>query len=135
MYDFSNVQLKLNERRKLFFMRFVKSVSADYLGKTTFALCMSYKFIESDYPFSDTTPTDQKIVKQPRYHLTDKYDRYCIYRRQKFFDKAVWPFLISVGAAIITSIITSMIASYFVSRQVSDEMSIEAIERLIERLL
>lgn len=129
MYDFSNIQLSYIERCKLFVMRFKKYVTEDFLGVETFAMCMSYKFIAAQYKFSDTTP--QRSRKPTLYHLTDKYYRYCIYRRQKFFDKAIWPILVSIIAAVITSIITS----YIVSGMVSKDASTQAIEQLIERLL
>lgn len=131
MYDFSNVQLRFNEKFKLFLMRFKKHVSEKFLGKATLSLCLSYKFIVGEYHFVDTRAVRDEDVQPTLYHLTDKYYRYCIYRRQKFFDKAIWPIIVS----IVTSIITSLIASYFVSRQVADQVSIQGIEELLERLL
>ena len=41
------------------------------------------------------------------YDLTDRYFRYCIYRREKFLDSKIWPIIISVITSVITASITT----------------------------
>lgn len=41
--------------------------------------------------------------------LTEKYFRYCAYRRNKFFDNKLWPLIISVVVSVITSLITTQL--------------------------
>lgn len=43
------------------------------------------------------------------FSLTEKYFRYCAYRRNKFFDNKLWPLIISVVASVITSLITAQL--------------------------
>lgn len=106
--DFSNVTLYFKERAKLFIMRFKKQVTADFL-EPSLQLFLSYKFISASYEFTDTLKS--KNVKPTLYSLTDRYFRYCVYRRKKFFDSKIWPFIISVISAIVTSIITAYITA------------------------
>ena len=106
--DFSNLNIYFKERVKLFIMRFKKEVTAEFLGDSL-KLFLDLKFIKSKYEFRNTT-----ISKQSRhtlYSLTDRYFRYCLYRRRKFFDNKIWPFIISVVSAIITAVITAYITA------------------------
>lgn len=106
--DFSNINLYFSERLKLFCMRFRKYVTQDFLGKSLYRL-QYIRFIRSHYDFVDTLPntTEHRVV----FSLTDRYFRYCVYRRRKFFDSKIWPFIISIVSAIVTSIITAYITS------------------------
>lgn len=106
--DFSNINLYFQEKLKLFRMRFRKYVDADFLGKSLQKL-EYIKFIQSHYDFVDTQATHTEV--RTVYSLTDRYFRYCVYRRQKFFDSKLWPFIISIVTAIITSLITAYITS------------------------
>lgn len=106
--DFESINLYFSERAKLFLMRFKKYVSGDFL-EPSLKLFLDYKLIAAFYQFKDTqaTPNPQKT----RYSLTDRYFRYCLYRRKKFFDSKIWPFIISIISAIVTAIITAYITA------------------------
>lgn len=106
--DFSNVNLYFRERLKLFYVRFHKYVDAEFLGKSLRGL-ERIKFIQSHYDFVDTLAIRDE--KRTVYSLTDHYFRYCVYRRRKFFDSKLWPFIISIVASVITSLITAYITS------------------------
>ncbi len=49
--DFSNVNLFLSEKYKLFIMRFAKKVDGRFLGESVHPL-LAIKFISAQYPFS-----------------------------------------------------------------------------------
>ena len=104
--DFESINLYFSEKAKLFLMRFKKYVSGDFL-EPSLKLFLDYKLIAAFYQFKDTqaTPDPQKT----RYSLTDRYFRYCLYRRKKFFDSKVWTFVISVVSSIVASAITAYI--------------------------
>lgn len=102
--NYENVNLFFEERKKLFLMRFKKYVSAKYLGKSLVPL-LSVKFVASHYSFIDTVKADEP--PEALYSLTERYYRYCVYRRRKFMNSKIWPFIISVGASIATSLITT----------------------------
>lgn len=110
MYDdFSKIHLYFSERFKLFCMRFKKQVTGDFLEPSLQQL-LGYKFIASHYEFTDTLKTVER--KPTLYSLTDRYFRYCQYRRDKFFDSKVWPFIISVAASVVTSVIVAYITAH-----------------------
>lgn len=106
--DFSDINLYFSERVKLYVMRFKKQVTGDFL-EPSLRLFLDYKFIASYYEFHDTlkNPSPKKTL----YSLTDRYFRYCLYRRRKFFDSKIWPFVISIVSAIVTAIITAYITT------------------------
>lgn len=106
--DFTGINLYIKERIKLFKMRFRKRVPGSFLEPSLRDL-LNIKFIKSHYNFVDTVKNDDP--QETLYSLTDRYFRYCVYRRRKFFDSKVWPLLISVIASIITSIITTLVAA------------------------
>ena len=103
-FDFDTICLLPSEKFKLFCMRFKKTVARKFLGKSEKPL-LRYKLISSNYSFVDTTPCDKP--SECTFTLTEKYFRYCAYRRKKFFDSKLWPLVISVVASIITSLITA----------------------------
>lgn len=106
--DYSNINLKFSEKAKLFYMRFKKQVTMEFLGKETTYNLLLIKFIKATYQFRDTNRVN--TASETRYSLTDKYYRYCIFRRRKFFDHKIWPFIISIATSIITSYITAKLA-------------------------
>lgn len=102
--DFDEICLLFPEKFKLFCMRFKKTVTSGFLGKSEKPL-MGYKLISSNYSFVDTIPADE--APERTFSLTEKYFRYCAYRRKKFFDSKLWPLIISIVASVITSLITT----------------------------
>lgn len=104
--DFEEIYLIPSEKLKLFCMCFKKKVKREFLGKSERPL-MKYKLIACSYPFVDTTPSDKAV--EITFSLTEKYFRYCAYRRNKFFDNKLWPLIISVVASVITSLITAQL--------------------------
>lgn len=102
--NFENINLLFPEKVKLFCMRFKKHVSEKFLGSSA-RMLVGIHFVTATYPLCDITPA--KTRPKVTYSLTDRYYRYCVYRRRKFFDSKVWPLVISVLASIITSIITT----------------------------
>lgn len=106
MNDFSSINLLLIEKLKLFSMRFKREVTAEFLGKSCYPLS-KMEFIKSDYSFVNTEKARNQ--NPTMYSLTNRYYRYCVYRREKFFDGKVWPFVISVAASVVTSILTTLV--------------------------
>lgn len=106
--EFANLNLYFSEKLKLFIMRYKKHVTANFLGDSLRPL-MSIKFITSHYTFTDTLKAQNP--SSALYSLTDRYFRYCVYRRNKFLDSKIWPFIISIISAIATSIITAYITA------------------------
>ncbi len=104
--DFSNINLYHSEKTKLFIMRFKKWVTADFLGPSLRPL-LNNKFIACNYPFTNTN--ESSTLHKSLYTLTDRYFRYCVYRRNKFWDSKIWPFIISVAASVITSLLTTLV--------------------------
>lgn len=106
--DFSDINLYFSERLKLFAMRFEKQVTGDFL-EPSLRLFLDYKLITAYYDFVDTPKSGAS--KKTLYSLTDRYFRYCLYRRRKFFDSKIWPFIISIVSAIVTAVITAYITA------------------------
>lgn len=106
--DFSEINLYPSERCKLFIMRFKKMVTGDFL-EPSLHLFLEYKFVKSHYGFNDTMSA--VYHKEIHYSLTDRYFRYCLYRRRKFFDGKIWPIIISVISSVVTAIITAYITT------------------------
>lgn len=106
--DFSNINLYFSEKMKLFIMRFKKQVTSDFLEPSLHIL-LAYKFISAHYEFTDTQKNEHP--EPTLYSLTDRYFRYCVYRRNNFFNGKIWPIAISVISAIITSVITAYITA------------------------
>lgn len=104
--DFSNINLYHSEKVKLFIMRFKKWVTAEFLGSSLRPL-LNNKFIACNYPFTDTNKSH--TPNKSLYTLTDRYFRYCVYRRNKFWDSKIWPFIISIAASVITSLLTTLV--------------------------
>lgn len=106
--NFTGIDLYFTEQLKLFVMRFRKKVPGSFLEPSLRGF-LTIKFVKSEYPFVDTVKNDNQ--QEALYSLTDRYFRYCVYRRRKFFDSKVWPLVISVIASVITSIITTLITA------------------------
>lgn len=102
--DFTKIQLFFPERIRLFALRFIKSAPVQFFGKYFDAL-YRHGFIEAvlnnnldifpHLPYGDGM-----------YSLTEKYRRYCVYRREQFFASATWTAIVSSVVSMITSIIT-----------------------------
>lgn len=67
--DFDEICLLFPEKFKLFCMRFKKTVTSGFLGKSEKPL-MRYKLISSNYSFIDTTPSDE--APERTFSLTEK---------------------------------------------------------------
>ena len=100
--DFANVQLFFPERIRLFILWFKKSAPAQFFGKY-FDDLYNYGFIE--------TVLNKNLDIFPyipygdgMYSLTEKYCRYCVYKREKFFESATWSAIVSAIVSTITSI-------------------------------
>ena len=104
--DFSKIQLLWPERWRLFVMRFKKRVKETFLGRYCRRLYV-LGFISPNRTGEQDSFGDW--IKDGTWSLTDDYFRFCVYHRQRFFDSAVWP---SVVSAIV-----SLIVSYLVSRK------------------
>lgn len=100
--DFSNVNLFLSEKYKLFVMRFKKEVKSDFLGESAYPLC-GIKFITSKYPFSDLFPNDKP--NQTFYSLTTRYWRYCAWKRNRLFDKIINSIVIPIFVSLATTLL------------------------------
>ena len=107
-YDFSNINLTISENFKLFCMRFKKKVTEHFLGDSCFYL-LSIGFVKANH--LSTKNSIGSHDPDGTFSLTEKYKRYCVYRRHKFFDNKIWPFIISIATAIITAFITAYITS------------------------
>ncbi|MCC8164392.1 MAG: hypothetical protein LIO86_14820 [Lachnospiraceae bacterium] len=113
--DFSTINLYFSERVKLFMLRFIKEAEAEYFG-VSLKFFLDLKFIKSKYEFSDTLKNPD--IKPTIYSLTDRYFRYCLYRRRKFFDSKIWPFVISIISAVATSVITAYITATITTQSI-----------------
>ncbi len=100
--DFSNVNLFLSEKYKLFVMRFKKEVSSDFLGESAYQLT-GIKFITSKYPFSDLFPNDKP--NKTVYSLTTRYWRYCVWKRNHLIDKLISSIVIPIFVSLATSLL------------------------------
>lgn len=103
--DYSQIILIPRERTKLFAMRFIQPVSANFLGKDCYNLEFVYKFVYSNYQFVDTVTNSNPAATT--YRLTDNYRRYCAWKRKCFFDSKLWELIISIVAAVLASLITN----------------------------
>lgn len=103
-YEFSNVVLRPREKWMLFRMRFRRDVPKVFLGdqyeRLRRAGMISAKSSGVRDSFGGFKPLD-------RHNLTDKYYRYCAYRRDRFFHGSVWPCIISAGVSLIVSLLRS----------------------------
>ena len=99
--DFTNLHLYLRERFKLFRLRFRKEAPREYF-ENSFQAFLREKLISNGQKWFDSKPN-------PYYHLTDRYFRYCVYRREKFFSSQTWSGIISGVVSVITSVVTTII--------------------------
>lgn len=106
--NFENINLYINERYKLFCLRWTKKqVTEAYFGKETTRKLAALHFLEARYAFSDTTKT--KVMKSTFYELTDTYFRYCVWRRNRFFYGTLWPQLVAGITSLIVSVLTVVV--------------------------
>ena len=108
--DFSNINLYISERFKLRFMKWFKhQVTESYFGPDTTRNILTIKFLTARYPFEDVVQSHKS--SKALYSLTDRYGRYCVYRRRKFFDSSVWPAIVSGIVSIIVAVITTLVTT------------------------
>lgn len=106
MKSYENIILTFKEKYLLFFLRFKHKAVDSYFNGSFYTL-IEYQLIKRNY--KSKRSESGASIPDGTYSLTDKYFRYCAYRRQKFFDSKLWPLIISVVASIITSIITTQL--------------------------
>ncbi len=108
--DFSNINLYIKERLKLYYMKcFRKYVDENYFGPNTTYKLVRIKFIETRYEFNDITQTE--TLKKTLYTLSDRYYRYCVYRRRQFFSNSIWPAVVGGVVSVVFSIITTLVTT------------------------
>lgn len=100
--DFSNVNLFLSEKYKLFIMRFAKKVDGRFLGESVHPL-LAIKFISAQYPFSDIFQKD--MPTRAVYSLTTRYWRYCVWKRNRLFDKIINSIVIPIFVSAATTLL------------------------------
>ena len=96
--DFSNLNLYLRERKMLFLLRFKKKVPKEYF-EDSFQNFLNEKLIAHGGSWFHSEPN-------PLYHLTDRYFRYCVYRRSQFFNGKAWSCVLTIITAMLTTILT-----------------------------
>lgn len=101
--DFSNVNLFLSEKFKLFLMRFRKGVDGSFLGHSLVSL-LGLRFITASYPFCDTLKTEGDNPKA-LYTLTTRYWRYCVWKRNRLFDKILTSIIIPIFVSVATTLL------------------------------
>lgn len=106
MKSYENIILTFKEKYLLFFLRFKHKAVDSYFNGSFYTL-IEYQLIKRNY--KSKRSESGASIPDGTYSLTDKYFRYCAYRRQKFFDSKLWPLIISVVASIITSTITTQL--------------------------
>lgn len=106
MKSYENIILTFKEKYLLFFLRFKHKAVDSYFNGSFYTL-IEYQLIKRNYKSKGSE--SGASIPDGTYSLTDKYFRYCAYRRKKFFDSKLWPLIISVVASIITSIITTQL--------------------------
>lgn len=82
MYDFSNIILNLSERFILFRMRFRKRVSQNFIGNHLRYL-LDIGFVQRNYGSEKNSIGE--TTTDGTFSLTEKYNRYLIYKRNKIF--------------------------------------------------
>ncbi len=108
--DFSNINLYIKERLKLYYMKcFKKFVDENYFGPNTTYKLARIKFIETRYDFNDVT--QRETLTKPLYTLSDRYYRYCVYRRRQFFSGIIWPAVVGGVVSVVFSIITTLVTT------------------------
>lgn len=108
MQAYDDIILTLKEKFLLFTLRLKRKARDKYFGKSLYHLIECQLITRNYYPQRSASGAN---IPDNTYSLTDKYIRYCIYRRHKFFDSKIWPFIISVISSIITAIITAYITT------------------------
>lgn len=106
--DFSNYNLFFRERFKLFVMRF-RPMPESFIGKDAYNLSRIAKFINSEYSFQDTTQSDR--TKPSCYHLTERYQRYRVWKRREFYQTIWVPLLVAIVSGVAASLLTLLVAS------------------------
>ena len=123
--DFSTIQLRFRERWMLRYMKWLrKQVPATSLSNSTDSLRMA--------GFIREVPTDKKDafnapIGSGKYEITDRYIRYCIYRRDKFMQSSVWPAIVS---GVVSLIVSFLIAKYVTQRTIEQEIARQLAEAL-----
>lgn len=106
--NFENINLYFRERYKLRYLSWIKKeVDETYFGKESTRNLVNLHFLQARYQFSDVL---KSTTSNPaRYHLTDVYFRYCVWRRNRFFYGTLWPQIVAGITSIIVSIVTVLV--------------------------
>lgn len=99
--DFSTLHLYLRECYKLFLLRFKKRAPKEYFG-------CSFRDLHREKLISDESNWFESAPNQ-LYSLTDRYFRYCVYRREQFFAGNVWSGIIAAVTAAVTTIVMRLL--------------------------
>ena len=123
--DFSKIQLRFMEWLKLRFLKcFLKHVSANYFSGSLDDL-RRIDFVR-ELPSGETDPFNAP-VGSGKYEITDRYIRYCIYRRDRFTHGSVWPAVIS---GIVSLLVSYIIARCVTQRSIEQEVARQLAEAL-----
>lgn len=98
MKDVRDIDLLLSEKWYLFKLRFKKR---DTLPDKFFKL-YKWKQVKENY-------IEQSLIPDETFSLTEKYWRYCAYRRDCFFNGSIWPSVISGIVSLIVSVLTTLL--------------------------
>lgn len=106
MSNYEFLLLKKSESLKLFIMRFKKRVNAKFLGA-------SLDFLLSEMLIKPNHNKTKNIIgscePDGTFSLTDRYVRYCIYKRNCFYNSFWCPLIVSIIASISTTVLTTYI--------------------------
>ena len=95
--DFSDVLLNFPERLILFYLRFKKSVPERNIHQ----YCGYLQYLNLIALNNNCMKSKSELT----YSLIDRYKRYLIYRRQKFFRSVIIPIVISVVTSVVTVLV------------------------------
>ena len=109
MLDFNDIHLYLSEKYRLTFLRLKKRAMRKYFGKYFDFLFYEAQFIQVNC--TDRVDGFGAAVPDDTYSLSERYFRYCAYRRDKLVDQIIMPVIVSVIASILTSAITVLLVN------------------------
>lgn len=123
--DFSGIQLRFKEHWKLRYMRWLhKRVPADFFPDSLTDLKV-VGFIR-EIPANKRDPFNAPIGSG-EYKITDRYIRYCIYRRDRFLHGSVWPAILS---GIVSLLVSCLVAGFVTQHTIEQEVARQLTEVL-----
>lgn len=123
--DFSNIHLTNKERRLLWYMRYFRKYYTRQKLKDSCDDLLQAEFIR-EIP-SNRLDGFNHPIGTGKYSITDRYIRYCLYRRDQFLSGSVWPAILS---GLVSLLVSFLIAKYVTQRSIEQEVARQLAEAL-----